>query len=333
MENQVYLIIGVLIAGFAAVIYFIRQKPKDDDALKVMTEWMKEIKAGTESTRESMQKSIDLTNRAIGERLDNAGKVIGALTKELGGMQEIGRSMKDVQDLLKGPKLRGGMGEESLEMLIKQVLPSQHFTTQYRFQSGEVVDCIIRINKELLCIDSKFPLENFRAMVKSEKEEDQLVFRKAFFKDVKKHVDAIAKKYILPHEGTMDFALMYVPMESIFQEIVNEQEVQDYARSRKVLITSPNSFYHYLTIINNSLKGSQINEMAKQLQRIIAAIKQESDKFGGNLAVLTKHVTNAKNTTDSINEDFRKLASKIESAHGLQVSETSKVEELPEKLL
>ena len=165
-------------------------------------------------------------------------------------------------------------------------------------------------------------------MVKSEKEEDQIAFRKSFFRDVKKHVDAIARKYILPNEGTMDFALMYVPMESIFQEIVNEPEIQEYARGRKVLITSPNSFYHYLTIINNSLKGTQINEMAKQLQRIIAAIKQESDKFSGNLSVLTKHVTNAKNTADSINEDFRKLASKIESAHGLQIED--RVETLQE---
>ena len=320
-ELNPYVVLAILITGFAAVIYFIRQKPQDGDALKVMTEWMKEIKQETVSSKQRTEDNLKDLNKAINERLDNAGRVIAGLTKELGGMQEIGRSMKDVQDLLKGPKLRGGMGEESLEMLIKQVLPHQHFQTQYRFQSGEVVDCIIRINKELLCVDSKFPLENFRALVKSEKEEDQLAFRKAFFKDVKKHVEAISKKYILPHEGTMDFALMYVPMESIFQEIINEQEVQDYARSKKVLITSPNSFYHYLTVINNSLKGSQINEMAKQIQRIISALKQDSDKFSGNLSVLTKHITNAKNTSDSINEDFRKLASKIESAHVLQLEE------------
>ena len=108
-------------------------------------------------------------------------------------------------------------------------------------------------------------------MIKSEKEEDQIAFRKAFFKDVKKHIETIAKKYILPNEGTLDFALMYVPMESIFQEIINEPDIQDFARSKKILITSPNSFYHYLTVINNSLRGSQINELAKQLQRIIGA--------------------------------------------------------------
>lgn len=310
-------------------------------------EWMKDIKQGTENSKQAMERSIQETNKAISERLDNAGRVIASLTKELGGMQEIGRSMKDVQDLLKGPKLRGGMGEESLEMLLKQVLPSQHYQMQYRFISGEVVDCIIRINKELLCVDSKFPLENFRALIRSEKEEDQIKFRKDFQKDVKKHVDTIAKKYILPNEGTLDFALMYVPMESVFQEIIGDGELQDYSRTRKILITSPNSFYHYLTVINNSLRGSQINEMAKQLLKIIGAIKQDSDKFAGNLSVLTKHVTNAKNTSDVINEDFRKLASKIESAYGLQLEEKSsafakasadkKVEELPqadvEKLL
>lgn len=337
MDTQVYIILVVVIAGFVAVVFAFKHivgKPKDEDVMKVMMEWMKDIKQGTENSKQITEQNIKDLNKAINERLDNAGRVIGSLAKELGGMQEIGRSMKDVQDLLKGPKLRGGMGEESLEMLIKQVLPMQHYQMQYRFNSGEIVDCIIRINKELLCIDSKFPLENFRSLIKSEKEEDQIAFRKAFFRDVKKHIDSIAKKYILPSEETLDFALMYVPMESVFQEIINEPDMQDYARSKKVLVTSPNSFYHYLTVINNSLRGSQINEMAKQLQRIIGAIKVESDKFGNNLSILTKHVTNAKNISDGVNEDYRKLASKIDTAISLQIDTADKkVEQLEEKLL
>lgn len=322
MDQSIYLILGVVIAGFIAVIFVMRKslaKPPQDETSKLMLDYVKSLKEGTESSRKEIESKIAQSDEKINNRLTEAARMFADVQKKVGEMTELGRGMKDIQDLLKGPKLRGGMGEESLEMLLKQVLPAQHYQMQYRFNSGEVVDCIIRINKEILCIDSKFPLENFRAMIKSDKEDDQLAFRKAFFKDVKKHIDAIAKKYILPNEGTMDNALMYVPMESVFREINDEQDVQDYARSKKILITSPNSFYHHLTVINNSLRGAQINEMAKQLLRMVSAIKQDSDKFINNLSVLTKHITNAKNVTDLVNEDYRKLAGKIENAYDLQL--------------
>lgn len=334
MENsQFYIILGALIAGFAALFYFVQAKnPKqgDSEALKIMTEWMRNLKQDTESSRKEIQDSIQKSSEDLNRRLTEAARLFADVQNKVGEMSEIGRGMKDIQDLLKGPKLRGGMGEESLEMTLKQVLPDKAYQMQYRFSTGEIVDCIVRVGKELICIDSKFPLENFRMLVKSEKEEDQIKFKKDFIKDVKKHIDAISKKYILPNENTMDFALMYVPMESVFQEINNDIETSEYARTKKVYITSPNSFYHYLTIIMNSLKAAQINEMIKPLLRTIASVKQDSDKFSNNLSVLTKHITNAKNTSDVINEDFRKLASKIENAYALQLDEKAKVEELPQ---
>lgn len=333
METQsLYLILAVVIIGFAAVIYFLRvnREPADSESMKIMTEWMKNLKTDTDSSRKEIQESIQKSSDDLNRRLTEAARLFADVQVKVGEMAEIGRGMKDIQDLLKGPKLRGGMGEESLEMTLKQVLSDKNYQMQYRFTSGEIVDCVVKVGNEMICIDSKFPLENFRQLVKSEKEEDQLKFRKDFLKDVRKHIDAIAKKYILPNENTMDFALMYVPMESVFQEIINDPDTSDYARTKKVYITSPNSFYHYLTIILNSLRASQINEMIKPLLRAISGIKQDSDKFSGSLSVLTKHITNAKNTSDSINEEFRKLASKIEGAYGLQVEENSKVEELPE---
>lgn len=334
MESiQFYLILGVLIAGFAAVFYYLKtsaNKPQDNESMRVMTEWMKSLKDDTDSSRKEIQQSIQKTNEDLNRRLSDAAKLFGDVQRKVGEMSEIGRGMKDIQDMLKGPKLRGGMGEESLEMTLKQVLSDKNFQMQYRFSTGEIVDCIIHVGKELISVDSKFPLENFRMLVKSDKEEDQMKFRKDFFKDVKKHIEAISKKYILPNENTMDFALMYVPMESVFQEIINDPDMTDFARGKKVYITSPNSFYHYLTIILNSLRASQINEMIKPLLRAIAAIKQDSDKFSANLSVLTKHVTNAKNSSDSINEEFRKLASKIEGAYGLQVADEVKSEIIPD---
>jgi DNA recombination protein RmuC len=335
MDNsQFYIVLAVLIAGFAAVFYFMRRgaPQQDSEAMKVMTDWMKSLKDDTDSTRKEIQQSIQKSSEDLNKRLTDAARLFADVQNKVGEMTEVGRGMKDIQDMLRGPKLRGGMGEESLEMLIKQVLPGQSYEMQHKFQNNEIVDCVIKINSELLCIDSKFPLENFRALVKSDREEDQLAFRKKFFSDVKKHIEAISKKYILPQENTYDFALMYVPMESVFQEINNEQDMMDFARSKKVLVTSPSTFYHYLTVIYNSLKGNQINEMAKQLHRIITAIKQDSGKFGDSLSVLTKHLTNAKMNMDIVNDGYRALAGKIDNAYNLQLDEQVKEEIPPVKI-
>lgn len=311
----------IIIAGFAGIAYLLVRKPKADRGLDVLLEWLKEMRESTDSLQKRLDERLGESHKSMTERLDNAARLFAQVQKEVGQMTELGRSMKDVQELLKGPKSRGLFGEDALESLLKQVLPAQNYQMQYRFESGEAVDCVIKLKEGLVCIDSKFPLENFRAMMKSESDEDKENFRKAFLRDVKKHVETIAKKYILPKEGTLDFALMYVPMESVFLEIVNDQELMEYARTRKILVTSPNSFYHYLTVIHTALRGAQINELAKQILNIISALKQDSDRFATNLSTLTRHVTNAKNIVEAVNEDYRSLSSKIQSAYTLQVEE------------
>src|SRR3989338_11519547 len=165
MENQTYLIIAVLIAGFAAVIYFLRgqlAKPKDEDTLKVMMEWMKDIKQSSESSKQSTEQNIKDLNKAINERLDNAGRVISQLSKELGGVSQIGPDLRRLSETLASPKMRGNFGEEVLENMLNQVFPKELTTYQYRFKNGEVVDAIVKIGSMLLPIDSKFSMENYR---------------------------------------------------------------------------------------------------------------------------------------------------------------------------
>src|SRR3990167_1942067 len=326
--NVEYLTILILIIGFGLIVYFLTRQPKQGEGMRVMMEWMKSIKDGGDLTRREIQDSIQKTNQDISKRLTDAAKLFAEVQNKVGQMTELGRSMKDVQELLKGPKTRGLFGEDALESLLKQVLPQSSYQMQYRFESGEAVDCVIKLKEGMICIDSKFPLENFRSLLKAESEVDQIAFRKTFARDVKKHVEAIAKKYILPTEGTLDFALMYVPMESVFQEIVNDQELNEFARGKKIFITSPNSFYNYITTISNVLKGAQINEVARQVLNLLSALKQDADKFGGTLSILTKHLTNAKNTVDLANEDFRSLSSKVDRAQTLQIEEKKQVEEL-----
>jgi DNA recombination protein RmuC len=337
-SSFLYIIIAILLLGFGVLLYFVidlkkkTEKPQDDPNLKVMMEWMKEIKAGTEATREGMQKSIDQTNKAISERLDNAGRVIAALTKELGGISQVGPDIRRLTETLASPKLRGNFGEEMLENMLSQALPKSGFEIQYKFKNGEVVDAIIYVGDKILPIDSKFSMENFRLYKEAKTEEAAEGLKKAFLRDVKKRVDEIHKKYILPQENTFDFALMYIPSEGVFSEVLDDTAVLTYAREKKVYFVSPNTLYHHLQIILLSLRGQKINEAAQAILAMIAGIKQESDKFGRNLEVLGSHIKNAGNTMGTVSNDFAKLKTSISNASSLKLEDSAK-EPVVQKLL
>ncbi len=322
-----YAIFGVLVAGFGIAIYFIiglkkqGEKPTDDNSLKVMMEWMKEIKQGTEQTREGMQKSINETNKAINERLDNAGRVIAQLTKELGGISQVGPDIRRLTETLASPKLRGNFGEEMLENMLSQNLPQGGYQMQYKFKNGETVDSIIRVGETILPIDSKFSMENFRMFKEAKTDEAAEALRKTFLKDVKKRIDEIHKKYILPQEGTFDFALMYVPSEGVYQEVIVDEDLMLYARNKRVMPVSPNSLFIYLQNIIVSLRGQEVNKVATQILSMINGIKQESDKFGKNLDVLGSHIKNAGNTMGTVQNDFIKLRGSIGNAASLKLDE------------
>ena len=333
-----YAIIVIFVAGFGLLLYLLMdlkkkaEKPADDQSMKVMLEWMRDMKQSTEQTREGMQKSIDSTNKAINERLDTAARVIGSLSKELGGISQIGPDIRRLSETLASPKMRGNFGEEMLENMLGQILPKNNFKIQYRFKNGETVDACIFIGDTILSIDSKFSLENFRLYKEAKDEESADLLKKAFLKDVKKRVDEICKKYILPQENTFDFALMYVPSEGIYQELIEAEDIIEYCRAKAVIPVSPNTMYIYLRNIMLSLRGQEINKKAQEILKMITGIKNESDKFGKNLEVLGTHIKNAGNTMGTVTNDFVKLKVNIQNAANLELEAEAKVED-KQKLL
>src|SRR3989304_69096 len=227
------------------------------------------------------------------------------VSKSVGEMTELGRSMRDLQEFLRSPKLRGQIGEAVLKDLLGQILPKQNFHLQYAFKGGEVVDAALKLEQGIIPIDAKFPMENFRKMAKANDEKEKNEHRKAFIADVKKHIDAIANKYIRPAEGTLDFALMYIPAEPVYYEILtNNPEIDDYAYRKRVRPVSPNTLYAYLRAIIMSLEGSKIEKQAGQILAALREIGDETNKFGDSLSVLTKHIKKAAASSDEVKTRF-----------------------------
>jgi len=275
-----------------------------------------------------LNQNIQSLQQTMNDRLDNASRVIMSVNNELGQMKEIGSNLKNIQDFLKSPKLRGNLGEQGLKELLSGALPSKYYDFQYVFRNGFIVDAIIHLEAGKIPIDSKYPLENFNQMLKASDESEKTIFRRRFKDDFKKHVIAIAKKYINPDEGTTDFAFMYIPSESIFFEVVNnEPDMFEFAANSRIILTSPSTFFYYLRTIMLGLEGRRITEMSREVMKVLKTLKQQSNLLGENLGVLQKHLGNANKTMSVVSDQYIKLSEKILKIDSLEEQQTELLEE------
>jgi len=331
----------LLIIGFLAVIFILNKRLSDLSSNKTDTtllEWLSSMQRSIELTNKTLHESLQHSNQNIthvlqtntkhlNDRLDNAARVIVDVQKNIGEMSEIGRSMKQLQDFLRSPKLRGNIGEQVLRELLKEMLPQKSFFLQYAFKSGTIVDAAIKTEAGIISIDSKFPMENFTKMMSAHDEEKKII-EKAFISDVKKHIDTIGDKYIQTLEGTIDYALMYIPSESVYYEIINNPILFDYAAKKRVLPVSPMTFYAYLRTILMGLEGQRINNQAREILSSLLAIQKEYEKIGETLDTLGRHITNSYNMYSQVQAGFTKLGNKIENTKRIEIVE---IEELPGK--
>lgn len=321
MDPNILIIIVALAASVAFIIYFLNKKlselkPKEDTAT---VEWLKSVDKRLTAQTEQML----VAQRAIYSKLQESAKTIGE-------MSEIGKSMKDLQQFLASPKLRGGIGEQVLKQLLDDSLPKTSFNLQYAFRSGVKVDAAIKTASGIIPIDSKFTMENFKRMMGADDEGLREQAKKAFVKDVKDRIDEISEKYILTDEGTVDFALMYVPSESVYYEIVNsESDLTTYSYKKRVMPVSPSTFYAFLRSVMLSFEGQKIASEIRTIQQALRAIHTETSKIGDLLSTLQSHVTNAYSMMNRVATSFVGLSSKVESVQGLGAGNSKK--ELPEE--
>lgn len=306
MSSELLLVLLVIVLGFAAVIYFINKKVSTRKTDETLVAWL-----------ETMQTSLDT-------RLDSATQLMGQIKQDAGRFAELSLSMKNLQDYLKSPKLRGNIGEQVLKDLISQMFPKNSFFLQYSFKSGDKVDAAIKTDAGILPIDSKFPAENFQKMMAAANETEKEQWRKEFIRDVKKHITDISQKYILPEEGTMDFALMYVPSEPVYYEVVNEMELTDFSRKNRVYPVSPNTLYANLQVILLSFQGKDIEKKTRQLFAVLRGIQKDYSKLGENLNVLNRHLTNAYNQMSNVGTEYTLMGQKLSSTQNLDEGEDIK---------
>jgi len=231
---------------------------------------------------------------------------------------EVGLSISSLQEILRAPKVRGGLGEFMLGDLLAQIMPAEFFTLQYSFKSGERVDAVIRLSQGLVPVDAKFPLENFQKALLAQDEAAKKSFSKLFASDVKKHVEAIANKYILPSEGTCDFALMYIPAENVYYEAFIKDEVlgegktlREYTFEKHIVPVSPNSFYAYLHTILLGLRGLKVEERAREIIRHLGGLHGQLMKVQEEFRKLGKHLEQTKGSFDSTQRQLEKFNDRL----------------------
>lgn len=255
--------------------------------------------------QEAIKNSAQITGQiaqqaqsAMAVDLKNTRDQIGQIQKQLGEVQEAGKQMSQsaqtLESILGGAKSRGSFGEVTLERLLEDSLPKSQYTMQYRFSNGEAADAVIMLrDKKLMAIDSKFPLDAYRRIAT---EGDDA--RKAFATAVKGHADSIAKKYIVPNEGTLEVALMFVPSESVYYELLQTadakgQPLDEYCRSKQIVAVSPNTLYAHLMVIAMGMRGMQIEENAKRLYASLTGMQKQMEIFTGVFEKLGTHLKNA----------------------------------------
>ncbi len=301
----------------------IRQAQQEDKALELLQQQIGMLTQNINLQLQNMSGQFQKTTSHIGTTL-------GDVKKDLGKMEEVTREVlhkaKDIsnlENLLRAPKFRGGIGELFLGDLLSQILPPTHYSLQYKFKSGEKVDAIIKIGNNLVPIDSKFPLENFKKYTSEEDDKNKEDMRKKFVADVKKHIAEIADKYILPDEGTFDFALMYIPAENVYYETIlkdetfgEERSIYSKALNKRVIPVSPNSFYAYLQVIVLGLKGLQIEKEAQSLFQSLTRLQGDLGRFKKDFQVLGSHLVNAKTKFDDAEKRLERFSDKLEIVSG-----------------
>lgn len=348
MITILVIVLIVVIIGFAFAIFLLLQKVgelKNDSSASLIKQDITTLSQGIEKLKDSLNLSVnerldknnELMRNSIQKQFSDSTKIIAEVNQRLTKLDETNKRVVDVadelkmlQNVLQNPKQRGGVGEYYLETVLANVLPPHVYEMQYKFKDGEIVDAVIKLDKNrLLSIDSKFTLENYNRFIEEKDKASKESFALAFKKDLKNRIDETSK-YIRPNENTLDYAFMFIPSEAIYYDLlVNEvgaantssRDLIEYAfRDKKVIIVSPTTLLAYLQTVMQGLRSLQIEEQAKEIQKRvgdlgkhIAAHESYMQKLGGSLGTTVNHFNAAHKELKKMDKDVVKIAGNNES--------------------
>jgi DNA recombination protein RmuC len=324
VSGEIIAVIILSIAVIVLIVLTVYRKPQDyTQAFFLLQQRMGQIE-------EQVKKGLDEGNKSVSEKFDNSLKVIGDIKKTIGSMEEtnkqmlaIGKDIASIQDLLRPPQVRGGLGEMTLMNILRELLPQKNYEEQYHFRNGVIVDAIIRVGDRIVPIDSKFPLESFARYIGCQEEKEKNSCLKEFCRSVKTKIDDIAAKYILEDETTYDFALMYIPSENVYYQTILKDDMEvdgksiaEYALGKRVVIVSPNSIYAYLRVILIGLRGLQFENNVRRIMDDYNRLNKELEKFEKQFTTLGAHINHAQSTFDGAARQLETLSSKLALAGG-----------------
>ncbi|MDR0955565.1 MAG: DNA recombination protein RmuC [Candidatus Nomurabacteria bacterium] len=331
------LTIILVAAVLVALIILLARKPKSaatDDAQKFLQNDLANLRRDLSGLQNVLTKTVDdklgKTQTSVQAQLAQSAKIVSDVSQRLTKLDETNRRVVDVaaelktlQNVLQNPKQRGVFGEFYLGSVLENVLAPNQWKAQYKFQDGEIVDAVIFLKDKILPIDSKFSLENYNRYVESQDKTQREMFLKKVKIDLKGRIDETAK-YIRPGEGTMDFAFMFIPSESLYYDLLignvgsagSSRDLIEYAfRDKHVIITSPTSFMAYLETVLQGLRSLQIEEQAKQIQARVGQLGQHLRNFdvyltklGNSLGTTVGHFNNAHREFVKVDKDVLKIA-------------------------
>jgi DNA recombination protein RmuC len=307
------------------------------------------------SVVETMDRRLSELDTKVDRRLATASETSTRIHERLGKLDEATAQMNDrakelakLEQALRPPKARGGFGELLLANLLADTFPRDKYTLQHGFRSGERVDAVIHLDRALVPIDAKFPLDNFQRLVEADGDGERELHAKQFCRDVKIHVDAIAQKYIRPDEGTYEFALMYVPAEAVYYELVcnrlgGASSPLAYALERHVIPVSPSTLHAYLLVLILGFRGLQIEEHAREVMSYVADLTRDFGRFKADYDIVGRHLGNAVSKYSDSEKRLSRFETKLERAaesdlvagdavEALEAEVVETVQELPRAL-
>ncbi len=344
MTQEIFLIIIGLAAG-AAIVWFLlkKQVPGVDTSLH---ERLDRVMQQIDSRLSENVRAMNESKSFLADRVSSAERTVRSVSTGLGRLeqatatlQRTNQEIASFQNLLKSPKIRGSFGEVLLGNLLGDVLPADRYELQYTFgSSGETADAIIRLQDSyIVAVDAKFPLANYQNMQAESDSARKQALRKTFLRDVKKHIKDISQKYIVPQAQTLDYAFMYIPVETIYYEMmVHESEGEasegddpsslwQFCLAHKVVPVSPNSFLAYLQTVLIGLRGMKIEKQAKEILQHLGQLRQDFGKFSEDYSMIGTHLTNAKNKYEASTRRLDKFTNRLEQI------DTSTSAKLPEQ--